>query len=136
MFLMPIFFFVIGAIALWMLSGFIYANSTFGKAVRNERIQTWEKLLYYFMAIYPPLSYVGLKLSGDYLFPGSSISDEAIRTQLIIYTGTHLMLSLMSLVVVRYLVKRHKVNIIFAITGSVTGGLYFTISSLSFIITG
>lgn len=136
MYLMPIFFFIVGAIALWMLSGFVYRNSAFGKAIRNERILAWEKSLYYFVAIYPPLSYIGLKLSGDYLFPGSSIFDETIRTQFMVYTGTHILLCLMSLVVVRYLVRCHKVNIVFAITGSITGGLYFAISLVSFILTG
>lgn len=136
MYLLPIFLFVLGAVAIWLVSGIIYRNNAFGKTATSERIPVLEKILYYFVAAYPPLSYIALKLSGDYLFPGSSIFDEPTRRQFIIYTGSHLLLCLMSLSVVRYLMKRHRANIIFALAGSITGGLYFAILMVTFIVTG
>ena len=123
MYVASIFFFIIGIAAVLPSAIFIHQHSFFDKMQGNIRLPLWEHCAYYFMAAYPIISYI-LLVSSDGLFTSSGIPKELVRHQFAIYVTCHIPLTILSLTVVRHLIKRSRLNIIFAITGSIAGGMY------------
>lgn len=123
MYAATIFFFILGMIAVWAFALLLYQKSFFSKTSPNARLPLWERCLYYFIAVYPVLSYIALKPAGDY-FEKAGTAEAAVKQQFAIYIFSHIILSIISLAITRYLIRRSKYNIIFAVTTTISSGMY------------
>ncbi len=123
MYVTSIFFFIIGIIAVLPCAILLHQYSFFDKMSGSTRLRGWEHITYYFIATYPIMSYILLVYSNQ-LFTSPGIPKELVKQQFAVYVACHIPLTILSLTVVRHLIKRSKLNIIFGITGSIAGGMY------------
>lgn len=122
-------------LGIWAVALLLYRFSYFGKLSRNARLPKWELIIYYFIAVYPLLSYLVLKPAGDY-FEQTDIAKPDVQQQFALYIISHIILCILSLAITRYLIRRNKYNIIFAITTTICSGMYVAGAIVLFIALG
>lgn len=123
MYAASIFFFILGMIAIWAIAILLYQKSFFSKLSPSARLPLWERSVYYFIAAYPVISYLVLKPAGDY-FEQAGVAKSLVQQQFSVYIFCHIVLCIVSLTIIRYLQRRSRLNTIFAITTTLSGGIY------------
>lgn len=124
MYATTVLFFILGVIATWVCGLLIYRFSFLSKLpVHNSNFPLWENMLYYLIALYPILSYIILVPAGRY-YTKLGLSHEDLYPIFIAYVSCHVIISILSASVIRYLVKRRKLNYIFAMSTCFAGGIY------------
>lgn len=125
MYLITVFLFFFGLPAIWASGSLIYQHTYFSKLERDAQLPVWEHALYYLIAVYPFIGYVILMKSYQFL-QQVQLPADTIHTYKLLFTTGHIILSILSVTVIRYLIKRSKLHVLFAATTLWAGSIFFT----------
>ncbi len=125
MYAITVFLFILGLITIWGFGTLVYQKTYFSKLSKETRLPAWEQLLYYAIAAYPFVGYVIMMKANSFL-EEVALPDSTILTYKLLFTTGHVALSVLSVAVIRYQLKRSKWHVLFAASTLWAGSIFFT----------